>query len=100
MVRADGAYGDHEAETLSELAGELGPDQFWNLIDRAGEKFQNADEVRAAAGAIAGQETRELMYGVLLQLGRSGALLGAEPELLDWLVKTWELVPAQGPPYR
>jgi hypothetical protein len=61
------------------------------LFERAAERYQDDESVRAAAEAITRTEARDAIYGALYEVSAAGTITLPESSLLDWLAARWEI---------
>lgn len=91
MVQVDGSFSPDESEELADAADDLGAEEFWKLVERAGELDLSEKAVKAAAVGVQRREVQEAIYGVLFSVAVAGSIDARETELLDWLAETWGL---------
>jgi hypothetical protein len=89
LVRADGSVSAEERAHLEDIAEQLGADDFWTAVERAQIELPDAQAVKVRAQGVERRPAQEIIYGVLMDLAMTGAILGAESDILDWLAQQW-----------
>lgn len=91
VVASDAAVSDEEESFVVRLAGELGDEAYYALIDEADERFPDEAELKDFLGTIQRQEARELIYGTVLEAALPDVVDQHESSLLGWLATVWHV---------
>jgi uncharacterized tellurite resistance protein B-like protein len=89
FVAEDGEVSDDEVDAIGSVSAALGDAEYLGLIDEADERLQEDQALRAFLESITRQEARDTIYGIVFEAAANEAMQGLEPEMLDWLAKTW-----------
>src|SRR5712671_73779 len=89
FVSEDGEVSEEEVDAIGSVAAALGEEEYRRLVDAADERLREDEQLRAFLESIIRQDARETIYGIAFEAAASEALQGPEPEMLDWLAKTW-----------
>jgi len=96
IARADHALSTAETGALVRLREHMGLEPWTAAIGRAKERFHSRDDVLAAAGAIADQQSRNLIYGELYRLAASDEIDRAEARVLHEVAELWDIAEQPG----
>lgn len=91
IVALDGDYTPAESVQLQAAAAELGEDEFWQVIQAAGEQSPDDDAVATQAAAVERQEAQETIYSVLFSIAAAESIVKREGHVLDQLATAWGL---------
>jgi uncharacterized tellurite resistance protein B-like protein len=91
VVMAGGDVSEAEAQGLSEIADAIGAEAYAALMDEAATRFTNEEELQAFLAAIENQESREMIYGLVLMEAGFEGVNASEADLLAWLAMTWKI---------
>lgn len=91
VVMAGGDVSEAEAQGLSEIADAIGADAYAALMDEAATRFTNEEELQAFLATIENQESREMIYGLILMEAGFEGVNASEADLLAWLAATWKI---------
>jgi uncharacterized tellurite resistance protein B-like protein len=89
FVGADRDVSEEEVDVIGSVVKAVGAEEYDRLVDDADARLQDDEAVRGFLRTITRQEARETIYEIVLEAAVSDALHGAEPQMLDWLAKTW-----------
>jgi uncharacterized tellurite resistance protein B-like protein len=90
MIRADGQLTDEEIDAMSQVADEMGLDQ-WRAAFRAVlGKYPDTESVIALAQSVTRNEARDRIVSVLGDVARSDALDASETRFLGALTRSWD----------
>ncbi len=92
MIRADGVFTPEEEERVTAIGEELGGGELlWRIVSDSAQAFQTDAEVRRAGAAIARDEVRELVLGILTSVAIADTVTSGEQGLIDSLRAAWQL---------
>ena len=91
MVGIDGEFSSEEAASLEQVATDLGTDDFWQLIQSAGQQDLGDHALKARATAVDRPEVQKAIYATLFGVAAAGTIVATESTLLDWLAEAWGL---------
>jgi hypothetical protein len=86
-----GELGPAPVEALDALAIDLGEDDFWLMLDHAGEEMHGADHTHQLASAISRPPVQALIYACLAEVAMAGAMSPAELAILEGLRRLWSI---------
>ena len=89
FVSEDGEVSADEVDAIASVSAALGGDEYRRLVDEADARLATDDDTRAFLESITRQDARETIYEIVFEAAAGEALQGLEPEMLDWLAKTW-----------
>jgi hypothetical protein len=79
-------------QELGKVAQTLGDEKYRELIAETESRFGDLEDLKPFLKRISNQETRELIYGeVLEEIGPEAAFDRSESDLLEWLAQTWNI---------
>ena len=94
MIRVDGSFSEAEEEHINSVADELGGrEALWAVISRSAQQHKNDSEIRDEALRVKRPAVQLLIRGVLEDIARAETIEPGEQQILDWLVKEWDLQP-------
>ena len=89
---ADGDVSEGEGDEIGRLASEFGEAQYQSLLDEAEERFPDWDSLSEYLATIKKQETRELIYGTVIEEAMvEPSLAKASSQIWDWLDQAWDI---------
>jgi uncharacterized tellurite resistance protein B-like protein len=92
MIRADGVFTQEEEERVSAIGDELGGGELlWKIVSDSAQAFRTDADVRRAAAAIARDEARDLVLGILTSVAVADTVTPGEQGLIDSLRAAWNL---------
>ena len=91
FVSADGEVSDDEMNAVRSLSAALGEGEYRRLVDDADARLATDAEMRTFLESITRQEARDTIYEIVFEAAAGEALQGLEPDMLDWLAKTWSI---------
>lgn len=91
VIMADNFLTDDEEDHIRAVTDEIGAEHYEDLIDEFDREYADEADFRSLLESIKQQETRELIYGCILDVTNATILMGRRSELLEWLVREWEL---------
>ena len=91
IVMSDGEVSEDELEHVETLVAAFGNDGYQQTLDAFEKRFQDEESFKKFLKTIGRQESRDLIFGTVLESADEGALDNAETGLLDWLAQTWNV---------
>ena len=91
IVMSDGEVSEDELEHVETLVAAFGDDGYQRTLDAFEKRFQDEESFKKFLKTIGRQESRDLIFGTVLESAGEGALDSAETGLLDWLAQTWNV---------
>jgi hypothetical protein len=92
-VMSDGNVSEDELEFVEELVDAFGEDGYRSTLDAFDRRFSDVEGFKAflkTAGA-GRQDSRELIFGTVLEAAGTEGIEGPEADLLDWLAREWNI---------
>jgi|1186.fasta_scaffold141795_2 hypothetical protein len=91
IVMSDGEVSEDELEHVEMLVEAFGEDGYQQTLDAFEKRFQDEDGFKKFLKTIGRQESRDLIFGTVLESAGEGALDSAETGLIDWLAQAWNV---------
>ena len=91
VVLAGGEVTDQEATSLAEISEAIGHDTYAALMDEAAARFTSEEELQSFLATIENQESREMIYGLVLMEAGFDGVNKSEADLLGWLATAWKI---------
>jgi hypothetical protein len=91
VVMADAEVSEDEAGHVQALVDAFGMPEYERLLDAFVKRFPDEASFRTFLGGIKRQDARDLIFATVLGAAEEGAVEGAESDVLDWLVTTWNV---------
>ncbi len=91
MVITDGASSPEEAKHAAHLAEAFGKDEFLGLVDETNNLVQTKQDLTTLVAEVTDQETRELIFGEILECASEDGIFDGEASWLEWLAEQWEI---------
>jgi len=90
ITLSDGYVSEGEEGEISKLADALGDEHYRELLEEVNERFPGIDELKAFLETVTDPDSRELIYGTILEETMQSPTAGhGDIALLDWLRDTW-----------
>lgn len=90
-VLSDNDVSEDELEHIETLVEAFGEGEYQRMLDAFEKRFVEVAPFRDFLRGISRKDTRDLIFGTVLEAADEGALEGREADLLDWLSKTWDI---------
>jgi len=91
IVMSDGEVSEDELEDVETLVEAFGDEGYQQTLDTFEKRFQDEESFKKFLKTIVRQESRDLIFGTVLESAGEGALDSAETGLVDWLAQTWNV---------
>jgi hypothetical protein len=91
IVMSDGEVSEDELEHVETLVEAFGDDGYQRSLDTFEQRFSDEESFKKFLKTIGRQESRDLIFGTVLESAGEGALDGAETGLIDWLAQQWNV---------
>ena len=91
IVMSDGEVSEDEVEHVETLVAAFGEDGYQRTLDAFEKRFQAEESSKKFIKTIGRQESRDLIFGTVLESAGEGALDSAETGLIDWLAQLWNV---------
>jgi hypothetical protein len=91
IVMSDGEVSEDELEHVETLVAAFGDDGYQRSLDTFEQRFSDEESFKKFLKTIGRQESRDLIFGTVLESAGEGALDGAETGLIDWLAQQWNV---------
>jgi hypothetical protein len=91
IVMSDGEVSEDELEHVETLVEAFGDDGYQRSLDTFEQRFSDEESFKKFLKTIGRQESRDLIFGTVLESAGEGALDGAETGLIDWLPQQWNV---------
>jgi hypothetical protein len=91
IVMSDGEVSEGELEHVETLVEAFGDDGYQRSLDTFEQRFSDEESFKKFLKTIGRQESRDLIFGTVLESAGEGALDGAETGLIDWLAQQWNV---------
>jgi hypothetical protein len=91
VVASDGNVTREELSQIKHVVHGLGKDAYRTAVAAADARFPDDTAARAFLLTISRRDARELIYETALEAALTGAIAGAESDLLTWLAESWQL---------
>lgn len=91
FVMSDGVVTEGETKEINKIAGELGDEEYRELMNEADTQFDDVEMLKSWLQAIKERSARELIYGIVMEEVMSSPTTVHSPGLLDWLKGEWNI---------
>jgi uncharacterized tellurite resistance protein B-like protein len=91
MVLADRKASESEIVQIEEIVELFGEDLYHDLVAEADAKWSDEESTKTFISTVENQESRDLIYGTVLEIAFSDGIDKGEMKLLDWLEKAWNI---------
>jgi uncharacterized tellurite resistance protein B-like protein len=91
IVMADRKASNEEIVHLDKIVSEIGEELYKEMIKEAEGKWASGEETKKFLKTVTNQESRDLIYGTILEIAIEDGLNTSEIELLTWLEENWEI---------
>ena len=91
LIMADNMVSPEESSEFGKVVGAIGEDDYRTLVHNYKIIYRDLSQFKQFLQTIERQEARELIYGTLFQIAEVDFFDETESEILDWLVKEWNI---------
>ena len=99
MIRADGTASSGEAGRVAGLAAAFGDEEYQRILGEEQGTIESEDDLWVVVAKVTNQDSRDLIYGKLMECAFEGGLEKAESACLEKLQNLWDIkVEAIEPP--
>lgn len=91
LVEADSAGSSDEAVHVAELASAYGKENYLALLEEARGDRRTEEEFHELVASVESQETRDFIYGKVMECAMDDGIHHRESEFLEWLVNEWDI---------
>ncbi len=90
VVMADKLLNEQEEDFVRYLMDAIGQERYIDLLDDL-DRSSGEEDLRLMLSQITDPDTREIIYGTVLEASTINALVGENTEFMDWLAAAWNL---------
>ena len=91
IVMSDGEVSEDELEHVETLVAAFGDEGYQRTLDTFEKRFQDEEGFKKFLKTVGRQESRDLIFGTVLESAGEGVLDSAETGLVDWLAQAWNV---------
>ncbi len=91
VIMADNFLTDDEEAQVQHVMASIGTARYEELIDEFDAEYADEQDFRSLLESITNQESRDLIYGNIVDISNANVLMGRTSDLLEWLAKEWNI---------